>query len=79
MTSNDLPAVYKTRQMFDVEQANNGRDIRFVLIDLYNKVGSQAAVARELGITQQTVDSWFGMLGIQTITRTEAVLASQAA
>lgn len=76
MTSNDLPAIYKTRQMFDVEQANGGRDIRLVLIDLYNKVGSQAAVARELGVTQQTVDAWFGQLGIQTITRTEAVLSA---
>jgi hypothetical protein len=79
MTANDLPAIYKTRQMFDIETANDGRDIRLILIDLYNKVGSQAAVARELGVTQQTVDAWFGQLGIQIITRAEAVLAPQAA
>jgi hypothetical protein len=79
MTANDLPAVYKNRQMFEVEQAHDGRDIRLILIDLYNKLGSQAAVARELGVTQQTIDAWFAQLGIQTITRKEAVLSAAAA
>lgn len=75
----ELPAAYKTRQMFDVEQAHGGRDIRLVLIDIYNRVGSQAAVAKEIGVSQPTIDTWFAMLGIQTITRTEAVLSRQAA
>lgn len=74
-----LPAIYKTRQMFDIEQANAGRDIRLVLVDLYNRLGSQSAVAKEIGVTQQTIDTWFGMLGITIVTRTEAALAPQAA
>lgn len=65
--------------MFDLEQANGGRDIRLVLIDLYNRLGSQSAVAREIGVTQQTVDAWFGSLGIEVVTRTEATLSPQAA
>lgn len=76
MTAQELPAVYKTRQMFDIEQANGGRDIRLILVERYNALGSQAAVAREFGVTQQTIDAWFEMLGIQTITRTEATLAA---
>lgn len=76
MTNNPLPAVYKTRQMFDVEQANTGRDIRLILIDLYNRHGSQSGVAQELGISQPTIADWFAMLGIKTVTNTKAVLAA---
>lgn len=78
MTNSDrtLPQVYKTRQMFDIEQAHDGRDIRLILIDIYNRVGSQAAVGRELGVTQQTIDGWFEQLGIETVTRTEAILSA---
>lgn len=74
-----LPTIYKNRQMFDIEQANGGRDVRLVLIELYNRLGSQAAVGRELGLTQQTIDTWFAQLGIETITRKEAVLAQASA
>lgn len=76
MTTQTLPAVYKTKQMFDVEQANAGRDIRYILIELYNRLGSQSAVAKELGYSQPTIDAWFDALGIVTITKTEAVLAA---
>lgn len=74
-----LPPIYKTRQMFDIEQANDGRDIRLILVDLYNRLGSQSAVAKDIGMTQQTIDTWFGMLGIEVVTRTEATLTPQAA
>jgi hypothetical protein len=79
MSESALPTVYKTRQMFDVEQTRDGTDIRTILITLYNNLGSQAAVARELGVTQPTIADWFEMLGIQIVTRTEAALAPQAA
>lgn len=76
MTTSTLPPVYKTKQMFDIEQANGGRDIRNILIETYNRLGSQAAVAKELGYSQPTIDAWFDALGIVTVTKTEAVLAA---
>ena len=72
----ELAQVYKTRQMFDVEQ-ERGVDIRLVLIGLYNELGSQAAVAKALGVSQPTIDAWFEMLGIEIMTTTEAVLVKR--
>lgn len=69
-----LTTTYKTRQMFDVEQTNGGRDIRLVLIDFYNALGSQAAIAEKLGVTQPTIANWFEMLGIVVETKTIARL-----
>lgn len=60
--------------MFDVETNRGGRDIRHILIDLYNTLGSQAAVAKELGVSQPTIQNWFEMLGIEIVSKTEAVL-----
>jgi hypothetical protein len=48
------------------EEMYGGRDIRLVLIDLYNTLGSQAAVARRLGLTQSTIHAWFRRLNIHT-------------
>ncbi len=59
-----LPPIYKTKQMFDIEAANGGRDIRLILVDLYNELGSQAAVAKALKVTQPTIDDWASRLGI---------------
>lgn len=74
MPTKTLPIVYKTRQMFDVETNRGGRDVRHILIDLYNTLGSQAAVAKELGVSQPTIQNWFEMLGIEIVSKTEAVL-----
>jgi|GEM_PF-3285575 len=70
-----LARLPKTARMRAVERAHAGRDIRHILIDLYNQLGSQAAVAAALGLTQVTVLRWFGRCGIQTATWTEAFLA----
>jgi hypothetical protein len=45
-----------------------------VLIDLYNKLGSQKAVAKRLGLSQPTIVTWFKSLGIIVRQRNEAVL-----
>ncbi len=58
-----LPAVYKSPLMRDVEAMFYGVDIRLVLIDLYNKLGSQKAVAKRLGLSQPTIVQWFKALG----------------
>ena len=69
-----LPKVYKSPLMLDVEAMFFGTDIRLVLIDLYNKHGSQKAVARRLGLSAQTIVLWFRQLGITIRQRNEAVL-----
>ena len=46
--------------------AHQGRDIRRLLIALYSELGSQAAVAAELGVAQSTVDNWLSRLNIGT-------------
>lgn len=69
-----LARLPKTALMRSVERAHAGRDIRLILMDLYNQLGSQAAVAAALGLTQATIQRWFGRCGIQTVTWTEAYL-----
>ena len=60
--------------MLDVEAMFYGVDIRLVLIELYNKLGSQKAVAKRLGLSQPTIVQWFKALGIVIRPRNEAVL-----
>ena len=69
-----LARLSKTARMRAVERAHAGRDIRLILIDLYNQLGSQTAVAAALGLTQPTVLRWFSRCGIHTATWTEAFL-----
>ena len=69
-----LPPIQKTRLMRRVEAAHKGRDIRLLLIDLYTQLGSQIAVARELGVAQSTVDNWLHRLNIGTAAFPEAWL-----
>ena len=75
LSPSPLARLSKTAQMRTVERAHAGRDIRLILIDSYNQLGSQAAVAAALGLTQATVQRWFSRCGIQTVTWTEAFLA----
>lgn len=63
-----LPRVHKTREMFEIESAFDGKDIRQILVDLYNELGSQSAVAKALQVTQPTIDNWFERLGIVVTT-----------
>lgn len=66
MTSDTLtlPNVRKTEQMQEIENAHEGRDIRLVLKDLYERLGSQAAVADALELEQSTVSIWAARLGM---------------
>jgi hypothetical protein len=73
-----LPKVYKSPLMLDVEAMFYGRDIRLVLIDLYNQLGTQKAVAKRLGLSAQTIVLWFRSLGIVIRQRHEAVLDAKA-
>jgi predicted transcriptional regulator len=57
-----------------VEAAHQGRDIRLLLIALYNELGSQQAVAEALGVSQATVDNWLSSLNIGTAAFPEAWL-----
>lgn len=75
MTTKPLPPVYKTKEMFALEQAYGGRDIRELLVDKYNELGSQFAVAKAFNVSQPTIDNWFERLGIQiTVVRSVAVI-----
>ena len=69
-----LPDVYKSSLMLDVEAMFYGNDIRVVLIELYNSMGTQKAVARRLGLSQTTIAQWFKSLGILIRPRSEAFL-----
>ncbi len=69
-----LPNIHKTFLMRSIEEMFGGRDIRLVMVDLYNRLGSQRAVARRLGISQPTIVSWFQALGIVVRPRHEATL-----
>ncbi len=69
-----LPNIHKTSLMRDVEEMFGGRDIRLVLVDLYNRLGSQKAVAKRLGLSQPTMVNWFQLLGIVVRPRHEAAL-----
>ncbi|MCC7361205.1 MAG: hypothetical protein IT317_17095 [Anaerolineales bacterium] len=64
----------KTALMRRVEAAHGGRDVREVLIELYNQRGNQAGVAAALGLPQATVQRWFRRCGIHTVTWAEAFL-----
>lgn len=67
-------AIHKTTLMREMEEALGGRDLRLVLVELYNQLGTQVRVARRLGVSQATVHNWFVELGIQTKQRGEASL-----
>lgn len=54
----------KTKGMLAAE-AKYGRPIDDVITDLLAKLGSQAAVARELGITETTMSRWLERLGFE--------------
>ena len=74
MSETPLPPIRKTKLMLRVEAAHKGRDIRLLLIALYNELGSQKAVAEALGVSQATVDNWLAGLNIGTAAFPEAWL-----
>ena len=74
--STTLPLVAKTRQMLAVEKAHGGRDIRIIMKDIYESKGSQADIARELGIEQSTVFIWALRLGITFVNQPVAEIGA---
>jgi hypothetical protein len=69
-----LPDVRKTAQMLEIEQLYGGRDIRFIIRDLFNEHGSQRAVAQELGLEQSTITVWALRLNISFTQQPIAVI-----
>lgn len=69
-----LPRIRKSPLMEQVEAMFFGLDIRLVLIDLYDQLGSQVAIARRLGLSAQTIVTWFRLLGLTVRQRNEALL-----
>lgn len=52
-------------QKMIVLQEKEGRPIREILAELFQKHGSQAQVARELGINQSTLNYWLLKLNLE--------------
>ncbi len=73
-----LPEVHKTPLMRDTEAMFSGRDIRLVLVELFNRFGNQRAVARRLGLSQSTINAWFRDLDIVVDQRRQATLRAVA-
>ncbi len=69
-----LPDVRKTQQMLEIERANAGRDIRFIIRDLYNEHGSQSEVAKALDLEQSTINIWALRLGIRFVQQPVAII-----
>lgn len=46
-------------------EKHHGRDIREVLVDSYNRLGSMEEVADELGVSRVAVHGWMREFGIQ--------------
>lgn len=54
-----------TRNKFKLLEAQEGHDIRESLIEDYNALGSQEALAQKHGVNQSTVSHWFMRLGLR--------------
>lgn len=62
----DLPQVYKTPLMRRIEKYNEGRDIRLIISDLYQKhEGNKGKVAADLQIDYTLLYQWIDRLGLQ--------------
>lgn len=51
----------------EIEQ-NAGKPIKQVLIDDFNELGTQSALAEKYDVTQSTITYWLMKLGLQTKT-----------
>lgn len=71
-----LTPVYKTADMRAIEQKHDGKDIRMVLKDLYEELGSQRAVADALGLKESTISIWASRLGVNFTNRPVAEINS---
>lgn len=60
-------------------QQQHGKPIQQIISDLYEKLGNQTAVARELGISQSTLSVWLVKLGMEEKTVVIEKEAAQAA
>lgn len=70
-----LPAMAKTDEMTKVERRFGNRDIRLVMADLWKEHGSQAAMAKAMGIDQSTVSLWALRCGLTLDNQPVALLA----
>lgn len=68
-----MPAKSKMREM----EQEFGQPIDELLIYLFDELGSQRAVAEELGVSQSTVSIWLLKLGLEQTTVLKPVSQSQ--
>jgi len=61
-------ATPKTALMYGIE-AKYGKDIKSVIVDVYERTGTLALASSELGIEVSTLSKWFSRFGI-TLHRT---------
>lgn len=64
-----LAPIYKTADMRAIEAQHDGRDIRLILKDLYERLGSQRAVADALNLKESTISIWASRLGVNFTSR----------
>lgn len=50
-------------------EAEYGKNMRQILIELFDKHGSQTQVAKELGVNQSTISDWIVRLGLVEVRR----------
>lgn len=56
------------RGKLKIIETEGGRPIRKILIDDFNKLGSQSALAEKYEVNQSTIAYWLARLGLQTKT-----------
>lgn len=71
-----LAPIYKTADMRAIEDAHAGKDIRLILKDLYETLGSQRAVADALNLKESTISIWASRLGVNFTSRPVAEITA---
>lgn len=56
---------------FETIEAQHGRKMRDILMDLYGKHGSITEVSKQLGVSQGTVSLWLIRVGLEVVTTSE--------
>jgi len=54
----------KTDMMLEIENRYGGKDIADILVELYHELGTQTAVAKELGVDISVLNRWAWRLGL---------------
>lgn len=60
----------KKRKLIEAEY---GKPMRQILIELFEKHGSQTQIAQELGVNQSTISDWVLRCGLREVRRLEPI------